>query len=117
MADSDTWQRALAQVFATYATDGAGISEDKLVKHTVKAAGKMGLPGTKHARTKQFHDYMAGARCCRASKAEHGTHSGVTRPLCAAAMLMSSRVSSTRLLRCALCHCPPQLPHQHAGVV
>ena len=62
MNGDDIWPRALAQVYATYATDGAGISEDKLLKHTVKASGKMGLPGTKHARTKQFQDYMAAAR-------------------------------------------------------
>jgi len=63
MSGDDIWPRVLAQVYATYATDGAGISENKLAKHTVKAAGKMGMPGTKHARTKLFQDYMAAARC------------------------------------------------------
>jgi hypothetical protein len=61
VSDDDLWQEALKQTFAAYDNQDGGLSYERLVKHVVKAAGKLGVPGAKKARACHFADHLLPA--------------------------------------------------------
>ncbi len=58
------WQQAVTRTYDTYDPTGAGLQLEKLVKHAVKAAKNLGVPGQKGDRSRFFTQILLpGARC------------------------------------------------------